>query len=76
MSDTEKIYKALKAHFGFDTFKGSQLEIIQNLLDGNDVFVFHAHRWRQVVVLSVARFDVGRHCHSGVAADCLDEESG
>lgn len=39
MSDTEKIYKALKAHFGFDTFKGSQLEIIQNLLDGNDVFV-------------------------------------
>lgn len=30
---------ALKKHFGFDTFKGNQEEIIQNLLKKNDTFV-------------------------------------
>lgn len=39
MSDTSKIHEALKFHFGFDTFKGNQLEIISSLLDGDDVFV-------------------------------------
>lgn len=39
MSDTDNIHEALKTHFGFDTFKGNQLEIIKSLLDGNDVFV-------------------------------------
>ncbi len=29
----------LKKHFGFDTFKGEQEAIIQNLLEGNDTFV-------------------------------------
>jgi ATP-dependent DNA helicase RecQ len=29
----------LKKHFGFDTFKGNQEEIIQNLLAGRDTFV-------------------------------------
>ena len=29
----------LKRHFGFDTFKGNQEEIIKNVLDGNDTFV-------------------------------------
>ncbi len=39
MSDTESIRKALKKHFGFESFKGNQLEIIKTLLDGKDVFV-------------------------------------
>lgn len=39
MSDTIKIYDALKRHFGFESFKGNQLEIIQSLLKGEDVFV-------------------------------------
>ncbi|MCK5782060.1 MAG: RecQ family ATP-dependent DNA helicase [Flavobacteriales bacterium] len=29
----------LKKYFGFDTFKGEQKEVIQNLLEGNDTFV-------------------------------------
>ncbi len=29
----------LKKHFGFDTFKGNQEEIIKNLLEGRDTFV-------------------------------------
>ena len=29
----------LKKNFGFDTFKGSQEEVIQNVLNGNDSFV-------------------------------------
>ena len=33
------IHAALKQHFGFDTFKGNQEEIILSLLRGNDVFV-------------------------------------
>ncbi|MCU4174659.1 DNA helicase RecQ [Carboxylicivirga sp. N1Y90] len=29
----------LKKHFGFDTFKGNQEEVINNVLNGNDTFV-------------------------------------
>jgi len=29
----------LKKYFGFDTFKGNQEDVIQNVLDGNDTFV-------------------------------------
>lgn len=39
MEDTTQILKSLKYHFGFDTFKGQQLEIIQSLMAGNNVFV-------------------------------------
>ncbi len=35
----EKLHQALKYHFGFDTFKGNQEEIITNLMQGNDTFV-------------------------------------
>ncbi len=35
----EKLHQALKYHFGFDTFKGNQEEIITNLMHGNDSFV-------------------------------------
>lgn len=34
-----KIFETLKYYFGFDTFKEGQLEVIQNLLAGRDVFV-------------------------------------
>lgn len=39
MADLSAIYETLKLYFGFDKFKGTQLEIIRSLLDGNDVFV-------------------------------------
>lgn len=39
MADETQIRHALKTHFGFDSFKGQQLEIIKTLLDGRDVFV-------------------------------------
>lgn len=39
MADNSAIYAALKHHFGFDTFKGNQLQIISSLLDGDDIFV-------------------------------------
>lgn len=39
MSDTTKIYESLKKHFGFESFKGNQLEVIESLLSGQDVFV-------------------------------------
>lgn len=33
------LHAELKKHFGFDTFKGTQEAVIQNLLDGQDTFV-------------------------------------
>ncbi len=39
MATSVEIYESLKYHFGFDSFKGDQLQIISSLLDGKDVFV-------------------------------------
>lgn len=35
----EELHKELKYHFGFDSFKGNQEDIIMNVLSGNDTFV-------------------------------------
>ncbi len=39
METDRKLFEALKKYFGFDKFKGNQLSIIKNLLDGRDTFV-------------------------------------
>ncbi len=39
MVDTKVLYDNLKKYFGFNTFKGNQEEIIQNILSGRDSFV-------------------------------------
>ena len=39
MSGKVNLTAALKKYFGFDTFKGDQERIIQNLMDGKDTFV-------------------------------------
>ena len=39
MAGKLNLTNTLKKYFGFDTFKGDQEQIIQNLLDGNDTFV-------------------------------------
>lgn len=39
MASQSEIAEALKQHFGFDTFKGNQEQIISALLEGDDVFV-------------------------------------
>lgn len=39
MTDPETLKNALTRHFGFNTFKGQQEEIIRALLGGDDVFV-------------------------------------
>ena len=38
-TDSSLIRYKLKRFFGYDTFKGDQEAIIQNLLEGNDTFV-------------------------------------
>lgn len=38
-SNKDMLTEALKKHFGFDSFKGNQKEIIQNVLDQRDSFV-------------------------------------
>ena len=39
MDRHEQLTEALKLNFGYDTFKGNQEAIINNLMDGNDTFV-------------------------------------
>ena len=39
MMKSINLNEVLKEHFGFDTFKGNQEGIINNLLEGNDTFV-------------------------------------
>lgn len=39
ISNTEEILKSLKKHFGFESFKGNQLEIIKAVLEKKNVFV-------------------------------------
>lgn len=39
MATHSELTANLKTHFGFDTFKGNQEAIIQNVLDGKDTFV-------------------------------------
>ena len=39
MANKQQLTQALKLHFGFDTFKGNQEDIMLSLLDGNDTFV-------------------------------------
>ncbi len=39
MGKKDHLTEALKTHFGFDTFKGNQKRIIENVLAGNDTFV-------------------------------------
>ena len=39
MANKKDLTEALKKNFGFDSFKGDQEAIIQNLLQGNDTFV-------------------------------------
>jgi len=39
MTDKKNLTEALKKYFGFDTFKGDQESIIENVLDGRDTFV-------------------------------------
>ncbi len=36
---TEFLHESLQKHFGFDSFKGNQEEIIQSVLNGRDTFV-------------------------------------
>jgi len=39
MVNKKEILNVLKKYFGFDTFKGDQKHIIENLMDGHDTFV-------------------------------------
>ena len=39
MTRHDQLIEALQHHFGFDSFKGNQEAIINNLMDGKDTFV-------------------------------------
>lgn len=74
----------LKHHFGYDQFRYPQAEIISHIMDSQHALGDHAHRQRQVAVLSDSGPDAGRKPRSetktadigSLAADCVDEGSG
>ena len=39
VNKNEILTSALKKHFGFDSFKGNQEVVIQNVMNGKDTFV-------------------------------------
>ena len=54
MAKKDNLTEELKKHFGFDTFKGNQRAIIENVLAGNDTFVLMPTGGRKIFVLSTA----------------------
>ena len=71
MTEKRNLTDALKKYFGFDTFKGDQERIIQNLLDGNDTFVLMPTGGGKSLC-----YQLGGHGHRDLPADRTDEESG
>jgi len=39
MTAKNQLIEQLKKHFGFDTFKGNQEAIIENVLAGNTIYI-------------------------------------
>ena len=69
MTEKRNLTEALKKYFGFDTFKGDQERIIQNLLDGNDTFVLMPTGGGKSLCYQLPSLLME-------PADCPDEESG
>ena len=66
----------LKKHFGFDTFKGNQEEVIKNLLAGNDTFVLMPTGGGKISLLPTSCPDDAGHSHNYLAVDSPDEKPG
>ena len=61
----------LKMYFGFDTFKGNQEEVIQNVLAGGDSFVLMPTGGGKSLC-----FQLGRNGDFYISTNCPDEKSG
>ena len=71
MTKKTNLSEALKKYFGFDTFKGDQQAIVQNVLDGKDTFVLMPTGGGKSLCYQLPSLLM-----DGVAADSADEEPG
>lgn len=74
MAKKDNLTEHLKTHFGFDTFKGNQKAIIENVLAGNDTFVLMPTGGGKSLCYQLPSILHGRYCLTVYSPDCFDEK--
>ena len=72
----DSLTEHLKTHFGFDTFKGNQKAIIENVLAGNDTFVLMPTGGGKSLCYQLPSIMMEGYCDGCISPDCFDEEPG
>jgi hypothetical protein len=75
MAKKDSLTEELKKHFGFDTFKGNQKAIIENVLSGM-IICGLCQPEGEIFMLSATFIIDGGNCNCNFSSYCIDEEPG